>query len=1292
MRRLSAAVAAFSLPLASVGLLGAAPAHAVGTANIQITEISYGGLAAVAGDAGDGEYVELTNVGTAAQDFAGWNEDVVQGATDEGHLDLSGLGTVQPGESVIITDLTPSDFRTEWGLKANVKVISDKQGVATAITLNGGPDTVSIYDNSATLVDQVGYAAKASTCNVPSNGCFTGKGVSAEVQAGGTASTTLASGWTNPSTVGDTDGAWTSTSGAVGSPGVSALGTAVDSARTAASIRETGETGAAAGADIQATEIAYGGLASGAHAYASDTGDGEYLELTNVGDAAQDMTGWYDDVAQGANPPNRLDLSGFGTIQPGESVIITDLSAADFRTEWGLKPSVKVITDKQGVTPAVTMNGGPDTIAIGNTTGVAENLSYVAGDLTTKGVAAFVNYGQLASTSLASGWTKTALVGDSEGSWTSASGAVGSPAASTQGSATPAGVRTVVSTALAVNGAANETDNVNTPFSFTGLAASGGTAPYTWSAPALTGTGLSIDSSTGAITGTPTTVGVINVTATVTDSVAATASASFTITVLGGIDPHWANIVINEVTSDNEDNPELTTHLPAALATALNVSPNLSRDLVEIYNKGSQAVDITGWKQADSGGVAVATDFSGRVFDVNGNAITSIPAHGYGVFQSGKGLSSGGDAVSIYLPDGTPVDSVSFDGSQAGYDSAYDPTNAGPNPTTETYHTLSRCPNGAGAVNIGSDANGTPWHSVKVASFGSSNDASCDTSTDPAAAVTKYNEQPPTGLPGTCKPSAPSGSDSVTVPGAVAWPTSDVAVPVDNACEFVQPTDPTGNDMSGLVFSSDGSVLWGAQNKNHLWKLVKDPTTGKYLPATDNGWSNGKAITFTGTDPTLSQPDSEGLTIGSNGDIFTTSERDNHDSNTSKDEVLEYDPTAAGTTLAPVRQWDLTSEFVPSQIAATGEDANLGFEGVTYVPDSFLTAHGFRDQHLSKTYNPADYPLHGTGLFFMAFEDNGHIYGYALNSDGSFQRVADIDTGVDGTSAIADVQFNADDQGLWAHCDNDCGVADSLLKINASGDFARVASYQRPSGLPDDNFEGFAIAPASTAVNGKREVVWSDDGIYGGGNAWNADKTANVPSVGWGHALFAGTLPTAAPTALTGTIPATATVGTPYTSPSLKPTGGLPAIFTYSLSSGSLPAGLSLNPSTGAITGVPTGPPGASGFAIAVTNGMGTATLPATITVAVPGTGNAGTPGFLVHPIVGKPKPGKTLSVSVTLPSGATVTYQWYAGKKAIKHATKSKLKLTNKLRHRRIKVRVTVTLPGQAPVTKILTVAKPVR
>ena len=47
-------------------------------------------------------------------------------------------------------------------------------------------------------------------------------------------------------------------------------------------------------------------------------------------------------------------------------------------------------------------------------------------------------------------------------------------------------------------------------------------------------------------------------------------------------------------------------------------------------------------------------------------------------------------------------------------------------------------------------------------------------------------------------------------------------------------------------------------------------------------------------------------------------------------------------------------------------------------------------------YNPADYPDHGSGLYFAALENDGKLYGYVLNADGSSHRVAIVDTGLAG--------------------------------------------------------------------------------------------------------------------------------------------------------------------------------------------------------------------------------------------------------------------------------------------------------
>lgn len=86
---------------------------------------------------------------------------------------------------------------------------------------------------------------------------------------------------------------------------------------------------------------------------------------------------------------------------------------------------------------------------------------------------------------------------------------------------------------VTVTNPGNKTGTVGTAISSFTLTASGGTAPYTWSASGLPA-GVTIGSSTGTVSGTPTASGTFNVTATATASAGGSGSTSFTITVTGG--------------------------------------------------------------------------------------------------------------------------------------------------------------------------------------------------------------------------------------------------------------------------------------------------------------------------------------------------------------------------------------------------------------------------------------------------------------------------------------------------------------------------------------------------------------------------------------------------------------------------------------------------------------------------------------------------------------------------------------------------------------------------------------
>lgn len=148
----------------------------------------------------------------------------------------------------------------------------------------------------------------------------------------------------------------------------------------------------------------------------------EFVEFTNFGPAAVDFTGWsYDDDSRVAFT---FSLSAFGVVAPGESVILAERPADLFRVEWSLPDSVKIIG-------GLNVNlGRADEINLFDGGGaLVDRLTYgdnTVGGPRTLNVSGIPGSAAVIGANQVTGWVLSAL-GDGQGSYTSASGFIGSP-------------------------------------------------------------------------------------------------------------------------------------------------------------------------------------------------------------------------------------------------------------------------------------------------------------------------------------------------------------------------------------------------------------------------------------------------------------------------------------------------------------------------------------------------------------------------------------------------------------------------------------------------------------------------------------------------------------------------------------------------------------------------------------------------------------------------------------------------------------------------------------------------
>uniref|UniRef100_A0A942SX86 Lamin tail domain-containing protein n=1 Tax=Neobacillus citreus TaxID=2833578 RepID=A0A942SX86_9BACI len=291
---------------------------------------------------------------------------------------------------------------------------------------------------------------------------------------------------------------------------------------------------------------------------------------------------------------------------------------------------------------------------------------------------------------------------------------------------------------------------------------------------------------------------------------------------------------------------------------------------------------------------------------------------------------------------------------------------------------------------------------------------------------------------------------------AQPWPGGPDETVLDDEDTFTG--DLSGLDWTTSSTSADGQ-LWAVQNGDGLLYHLESDGTGGWGPSNAAGtelhYADGSGT-----------PDAEGVTVTSDdpGAVYVSTERNNDVSSVSRPAVLRFATTdGAATTLDATDEWNLAADF-------PGLGANAGLEGVTWIPDSWLTAHGFSDENTGAAYSPSTYAGHGDGLFFVGVEGTASIYAYALMDDGSFERVATIGSPF---SVVADVQFDPTLGALWVVCDDACSARTALYEMH-DGAFTATSVYEAPSAADRTLAnEGFAISGVCT--DGVRATYYADD-------------------------------------------------------------------------------------------------------------------------------------------------------------------------------------------------------------------------
>jgi uncharacterized protein with beta-barrel porin domain len=718
-------------------------------------------------------------------------------------------------------------------------------------------------------------------------------------------------------------------------------------------------------------------------------------------------------------------------------------------------------------------------------------------------------------------------------------------ATNASGTSSPATVTVTVSApTLAITPTTVPNGTVSTAYSQT-ISATGGTAPYTYaiSAGSLPA-GLSLNTSTGTLSGTPTASGTFNFTVQATDANSATGARAYS--VLINVAPPIAGNV-NAIVAANSSNNPITLSLSGGASTSVAVTSAASHGTATASGNGITYTPTAGYSGQDTF-TYTATNASGTSSPATVTVTVNAPALGI---------------TPTTIPNGTVNSAynqtISANNGAAPYTYAITagslPTGLSLNTSTGT---LSGIPTASGTFNFtvrATDANSATGAraysviisgippvagavSVTVAANSSANPITLNLSGGAATSVAvssaaSHGSAIASGTSITYTPTAGySGADSFTYTASNGSGTSSpatISITVSAPTISVSPSVLSAF-IAGSAYSQTISATGGTAPYSYA-------ITSGSLPA---GLSlNTSTGVISGT-PT--NPGAYNFTVTATDDNSVTSSR-------------SYSGTVAAATIivSPTTLSNLTvGTAFSNTLSASGGTAPYTFTitSGTLPTGATLSTGGI----LSGTPTSA-----GTYNFTVTGTDANNTTGsraYSVTVSSNPPVAGAVSTTVAANSSANPITLNLSG-----------GAATSVAVSSAPSHGSATASGTSIIYTPTAGYSG------------------ADSFTY---TATNASGTSSPATV---------SLTVSAPTL--SVAPATLGAGTSGSaySATLSATGGS-APYSYAITSGSLPAGLSLNTSTGVISGTPT-TDGTSNLTVTVTDANGaTGSQPYSITIA----------------------------------------------------------------------------------------------